>query len=109
MEDIVAATGLYAPAVCRYIASKEELILSAAIESVHQADDARAALLESDPLPGPTAALGVMMRQFGWSGRQLTRAAGAAPRIPPRATGGVPRLLVMCTRSGPRSRPGAGR
>jgi AcrR family transcriptional regulator len=64
MEDIVAATGLSAPAVYRYIGSKEELILSAAVESVQQVDHALVALLESDPLPGPTAALGVMMQEF---------------------------------------------
>jgi AcrR family transcriptional regulator len=77
MEDIVAATGLSAPAVYRYIGSKEELILSAAIESVQQANDALAALLESDPLPGPTAALGVMMRQFDLRSRELGFDVGA--------------------------------
>jgi len=64
MEDIVAATGLSAPAVYRYIGSKEELIVSAAVESVRQVDRAMAALLDLDPVPGPTAALGVMMHQF---------------------------------------------
>jgi AcrR family transcriptional regulator len=64
MEDIVAATGLSAPAVYRYIGSKEELIVSAAVESVRQVDRAMATLLDLDPVPGPVAAVGVMMRQF---------------------------------------------
>jgi AcrR family transcriptional regulator len=64
MEDIVAATGLSAPAVYRYIGSKEELIVSAASESVRQMARVLATVLESDPLPGPAAALGVINRQF---------------------------------------------
>jgi AcrR family transcriptional regulator len=71
MEDIVAATGLSAPAVYRYIGSKEELITSAASESVRQMAHALAALLEIDPLPGPTAALGVIGQQFDRQSREL--------------------------------------
>jgi AcrR family transcriptional regulator len=64
MDDIVAASGLSAPAVYRYVGSKEELIVSAAVESVRQVDRAMAALLDLDPVPGPVAAVQVMMRQF---------------------------------------------
>lgn len=71
IEDIVAATGLSAPAVYRYIGSKEELITSAASESVRQMAHALAALLEIDPLPGPAAALGVIGQQFDRQSREL--------------------------------------
>lgn len=71
MEDIVAATGLSAPAVYRYIGSKEELITSAASESVRQMDRALAALLEINPLPGPAVALGVIGQQFDRQSREL--------------------------------------
>ena len=64
MDDIVAATGLSAPAVYRYIGSKEELIVAAASESVRQMARALGALLESDPPPGPREALGIIVQQF---------------------------------------------
>jgi AcrR family transcriptional regulator len=71
MEDIVAATGLSAPAVYRYIGSKEELIVSAASESVRQMARVLSALLESDPLPGPHEVVGVISRQFDHRSREL--------------------------------------
>jgi AcrR family transcriptional regulator len=71
MEDIVAATGLSAPAVYRYIGSKEELIVSAASESVRQMARVLSALLESDPLPGPNEVVGVISRQFDHRSREL--------------------------------------
>jgi AcrR family transcriptional regulator len=67
----VAATGLSAPAVYRYIGSKEELIVSAASESVRQMARVLGALLETDPLPGPREAVGVITRQFDHRSREL--------------------------------------
>ena len=71
MEDIVAATGLSAPAVYRYIGSKEELIVSAASESVRQMGRVLNALLDTDPLPGPSEAVQVMSRHFDHRSREL--------------------------------------
>jgi AcrR family transcriptional regulator len=71
MEDIVAATGLSAPAVYRYIGSKEDLIVAAASESVLQMGRVFATVVETDPLPGPAAALGVITRAFDHRSREL--------------------------------------
>jgi AcrR family transcriptional regulator len=71
MDDIVAATGLSAPAVYRYIGGKEELIVSAASESVRQMGRVLGALLETDPLPGPSEVVGVISRHFDDRSREL--------------------------------------
>lgn len=71
--------------------------------------DGRSAAARGPGRAGPVRRAHRLAGYTGGTGDACLGHLGAAPRIPPLAAGGVPCLLVMCTRSGPRSRPGAGR
>lgn len=61
MDDVIAETGMSSSSVYRYFRSKEELIDSAAQDTMAQTYSSLAALLEQESIPGPAETLTALL------------------------------------------------
>jgi AcrR family transcriptional regulator len=77
MDEIIAETGMSSSSVYRYFTGKDELIGSAAEESLTTTRGALVALLEQRPVAGPratlTALVGALQRQIDQPGYDLSK------------------------------------
>jgi AcrR family transcriptional regulator len=63
MDDVIAATGMSASSVYRYISGKDELIASAIDESIRVIEGLLDAQLSTDPVPSPAETLRALVRE----------------------------------------------
>ena len=63
MDDVIAATGMSASSIYRYITGKDELIASAIDESIRVIGELLDAQLATEPVPSPTDTLSALIRE----------------------------------------------
>jgi AcrR family transcriptional regulator len=63
MDDVIAATGMSASSVYRYVSGKDELIASAGDESIRVIEGLLDSQLAAAPVPSPTETLAALLRE----------------------------------------------
>jgi AcrR family transcriptional regulator len=63
MDDVIAASGMSASSVYRYVSGKDELIASAVDESIRVIERLLDSQLAADPVPSPTETLAGLLRE----------------------------------------------